>query len=62
MLARKLTIDKIPHLLKNKRVLIRVDFNCPLKQAASGKYEITDTKRIVSTLPTIQYCMENGAS
>ena len=56
MLSRKLTIDRIPQLIKNKRVLMRVDFNVPLKEGA-----ITDTKRIVSTLPTINYCLENGA-
>ena len=56
MLSRKLTIDRIPHLIKNQRVLMRVDFNVPLKAGA-----ITDTKRIVSTLPTINYCLENGA-
>jgi phosphoglycerate kinase len=31
-MAKKLTIDKIPHLIKGKRVLMRVDFNVPLKQ------------------------------
>ena len=35
---------------------MRVDFNVPLKEGA-----ISDTKRIVSTLPTINYCLENGA-
>jgi len=40
---------------------MRVDFNVPLKEAASGALEISDTKRIVSTLPTINYCLENGA-
>jgi len=56
MLSRKLTIDRIPHLIKNQRVLMRVDFNVPLKGS-----EITDTKRISETLPTIKYCLENGA-
>jgi phosphoglycerate kinase len=40
---------------------MRVDFNVPLKAAASGALEISDPKRIVSTLPTINYCLENGA-
>jgi len=61
MLSRKLTIDKIPHLIKDSRVLMRADFNVPLKEAASGAFEITDTKRIVSTLPSINYALENGA-
>ena len=44
-------------MIKNKRVLMRVDFNVPLKECGA----ITDTKRIASTLPTINYCLENGA-
>jgi phosphoglycerate kinase len=55
-LSKKLAIDNIPHLIKNKRVLMRVDFNVPMKEGA-----ISDTKRIVSTLPTINYVLENGA-
>lgn len=56
MLSKKLSIDMVPHLIKNKRVLMRVDFNVPVK---NGK--VTDNTRILSTLPTIQYCLENGA-
>ena len=55
-LSKKLAIDNINHLLKDKRVLMRVDFNVPMKEGA-----ISDTKRIVSTLPTINYVLENGA-
>ena len=41
---------------KNKKVLVRCDFNVPMK---NGK--ITDENRITSSLPTINYLLENGA-
>lgn len=42
--------------LKNKKVIIRCDFNVPIKD---GK--ITDDNRIVESLPTILYALENEA-
>ncbi|KAK6168447.1 hypothetical protein SNE40_020978 [Patella caerulea] len=54
MALNKLSIDKID--LNGKRVLIRVDFNVPLKD---GK--ITNNQRIVAALPTIRYALDNGA-
>ena len=42
--------------VKGKRVLVRCDFNVPLKEG-----RITDDIRIVSALPTINYLREHGA-
>jgi len=41
--------------LKGKRVLVRVDFNIPLKD---GK--IRDDRRIKASLPTLEYIREHG--
>ncbi|MFV0566822.1 MAG: phosphoglycerate kinase [Flavobacteriaceae bacterium] len=43
---------------KNKKALIRVDFNVPLNE----KFEVTDTTRIVSAKPTIIKILEDGGS
>lgn len=42
--------------LKGKTVLMRVDFNVPMKNGI-----ITDENRIVQALPTIKYALEQGA-
>ena len=41
--------------VKDKKVLIRVDFNVPIKDGVIG-----NDNRIVAALPTIKYVTENG--
>lgn len=53
-LSKKLTLDKVD--VKGKRVVMRVDFNVPMK-----KNQITNNQRIKASLPSIKYCLDNGA-
>ncbi len=41
--------------VKGKKVLVRVDFNVPIKEGV-----ITDDNRIKAALPTLNYILENG--
>ena len=53
-MLNKKSIDDIN--VKGRRVLVRCDFNVPLKNG-----EITDETRIVAALPTIQKLINDGA-
>jgi len=48
-------IDEVD--LMGKKVLVRVDFNVPLKNG-----DITDDTRIRESLPTLQYALDKGAA
>lgn len=50
----KKTVEDIE--VKGKRVLVRCDFNVPMKDGV-----ITDENRLVGALPTIKYLSEHGA-
>ena len=53
-MLNKKTVEDLA--VRGKRVLVRCDFNVPLKNGV-----ITDENRIVAALPTIQYLINNGA-
>ena len=52
----KLSVEDLN--LKDKQILMRVDFNVSLDEAG----RITDDTRIVSAVPTIKYVLDQGAS
>jgi phosphoglycerate kinase len=54
----KLTVRDLD--VRGKRVFMRVDYNVPLEER-DGQMVITDTTRIVETLPTLKLLIEKGA-
>lgn len=54
MAFNKLSVDAVD--VKDKRVLMRVDFNVPLDGNT-----VTSNQRIIAALPTIKHVLENGA-
>merc|ERR1712013_735313 len=58
-LPQKMTLNKASLRttdVKGKRVLMRVDFNVPMKDGV-----VSNNQRIVAALPTIQHCVDSGA-
>uniref|UniRef100_A0A8C0RRE3 Phosphoglycerate kinase n=1 Tax=Canis lupus familiaris TaxID=9615 RepID=A0A8C0RRE3_CANLF len=53
-LSNRLTLDKLD--VKGKRVVMRVDFNVPMKNN-----QITTNQRIKAATPSIKFCLDNGA-
>ena len=49
------TIKQIKNL-KNKRALVRVDFNVPIKNGI-----VTEGARLLASIPTIEYLLKRGA-
>lgn len=57
LVYKTIVMDIKEIVLKNKVVLLRVDFNVPL----DSEYKITDDTRMTKAMPTINYILEQGA-
>ena len=55
MLRSKVNINQVLNKIAGNRVIMRADFNVPLRQGV-----ITNNKRIVDTIPTIKTILEQG--
>jgi len=44
------------------RVLVRVDYNVPMKEGGLGKMDITDDSRIRASLPTIKFLLHHNCN
>lgn len=53
---------KLPQIsdIKNKTVLVRVDYNVPLKKDASGTLQVVNDERIVASLETINFLLKHN--
>lgn len=47
--------------VRGKTVLLRADYNAPLKKDENDKTQIADDFRIRASLPTLEYLLNNGA-
>lgn len=55
-LSRRLNITDVASELRGKRVFLRVDMNVPIKNGL-----VADKTRILASIPTIKYALDNGA-
>ncbi len=59
------TLEDLEHQLgglDRRRILVRCDFNVPLREGPDGRCEIADDLRIRAALPTLSWLAERGAA